>query len=160
MPPDHRPVLALDPTRLTSSCHHGRATPMCFMRPIPGLWRMCSMALASVTNTSFILRIRSRTSSTRFLLTLTLPMLQRTLVLLALVACVCMLLTFGCRTVFSHFLLRGTGHRFLSSIALPLITSLQFFNQRCFHHIASTIETFWSFRCFFQACFSSFATVV
>ena len=52
-------VLALDPFDLTSSCNHNGATSMCVLRPVPCLWRTCSVASASTTNPSFIVNPRS-----------------------------------------------------------------------------------------------------
>ena len=39
---------------LTSSCTHKDATSMCFNLPFPCLWRMCSVASASMASTGFI----------------------------------------------------------------------------------------------------------
>ena len=56
--PDPPRCMAL-PTRrtthlfdLTSSSNHKCATSMCFMPPMPCLWRLCPVALASITSTS------------------------------------------------------------------------------------------------------------
>ena len=48
---------------LTSSCHHKYATSMCFNLPIPCLWRMCSVAFASMANTGFIYATNAACSS-------------------------------------------------------------------------------------------------
>ena len=63
---------------LTPSCNHKCATSKCFMWPIPCLWIMSSMALASITSASFTTNPRSQI--TRFLPTPVLPVPQCTII--------------------------------------------------------------------------------
>ena len=49
---------------LTSSCIHKYATSMCFSFPIHCLWRMCSVAFASMANTGFFSYPKSLSNDT------------------------------------------------------------------------------------------------
>ena len=133
----------LDPI---SSCNHKYATSMCFILPIPCLWRMCSVAFAPMANTS---RNPDPSTTTQFLLSQTLPMLQHTALLQRCFlpwyfACVCTRSKCDCRAISRLHLMI---FEFLSSLPnLDLkMSSIRrpFFQNWILAHIVSRVSNIW-----------------